>query len=483
MQHQFNKWTYIIILFSIIVGGLRSVTRALTVMIYTPWLGIVGLILALIGVISLSYILKAKKWALFLWIVYALTTAIINDVIIKGKDYVYLMFAFVQIILMFFVLQLKKNGVSAWSLIFRNSQSQKLNSSHEMSLSEKDNNEKFEDEIIGEESEEDSIVQDYSDENVASLCSNITQMHLTEPAEEHNAHEIKENSIEEKNLNQMDEIHEQEEMQNGKKRFMTKKSILFALGVLVAVVALSFLVKTCVDSNKPENQFKKAQQLFQKGKTSNALTILSELADNGYIPAKTRLGCLYLLNDSIPLNIELGLKYLEEASVYDSTALKNLIKVYSGLKCKGEDCSDFKKAKHFAQIAINQKQNLPDAYFTLGWISANDEDYAKAYYYYKISAKMGCGLAYDNLGWLFWTGHGCEKDIKRAQFYFTRALDCNPEDAWALYYLGRIHELYSIGMENEDRIKAIQYFKRSAELGNEDAQLEVARIEMESSNF
>ena len=105
---------------SIIFFGVRGIISSFTNMMFSPAIGILTLILSITGMVSLFFILQAKRWALFLWIAYRLAGGVVNGLINTKFDIATnVIIALVNIGLMLLILQLKKNGVSAWSLIFK----------------------------------------------------------------------------------------------------------------------------------------------------------------------------------------------------------------------------------------------------------------------------------------------------------------------------------------------------------------------------
>lgn len=116
---------------SIIFFGVRGIISSFTNMMFSPAIGILTLILSITGMVSLFFILQAKKWALFLWIAYRLAGGIVNGLINTKFDIATnIIIALVNIGLMLLILQIKKNGVSAWSLIFRKKVSKTDNKKH-----------------------------------------------------------------------------------------------------------------------------------------------------------------------------------------------------------------------------------------------------------------------------------------------------------------------------------------------------------------
>lgn len=115
----FNGWVTGIIWVNIIFFGARGIISSFTNMIFSPLIGWITLGLSIVGIISLLYILSAKKWAFFLWIAYRIAGAVVVSIINpKFSLTAHIIFAVVNILVMIAVLQIKKNGVSAWSVIF-----------------------------------------------------------------------------------------------------------------------------------------------------------------------------------------------------------------------------------------------------------------------------------------------------------------------------------------------------------------------------
>ena len=115
----FNGWVTGIIWVNIIFFGAREIIGSFTNMIFSPLVGCITLGLSIVGIISLLYILRAKKWAFFLWIAYRIAGAVVVSIINpKFSLTAHIIFAVVNILVMIAVLQIKKNGVSAWSVIF-----------------------------------------------------------------------------------------------------------------------------------------------------------------------------------------------------------------------------------------------------------------------------------------------------------------------------------------------------------------------------
>lgn len=120
-DEQFNGIVIGLIWVNIFFFGIRGIMSSFTNMIFSPRIGCLTLILSIIGILSLCFILRAKKWALYLWIAYRLAAGMVNGFISSKYDLATnIIIAIANIGLMVLILQIKKNGASAWSVIFSN---------------------------------------------------------------------------------------------------------------------------------------------------------------------------------------------------------------------------------------------------------------------------------------------------------------------------------------------------------------------------
>lgn len=295
---------------------------------------------------------------------------------------------------------------------------------------------------------------------------------------------IKENTTSDTSLTSEDKVETpSNEPKTNEKR--NKKQFIKVLLIVVSVVVIAsvgvgsyFLYKHYTDN---EYLMNKANDTFKNGEINKALDMYEELADKkDYVPAKSRLGNLYLENDSVPLDFKKGLAYLESVAINDSDALNNLMSIYLGRKCKGQDFTNLDKAKYYAELALNKGLILADAYFVLGNVASEKNDNATAFYYWEKSSKYNKQEALDNLGWMTYNGNGCKIDYAKAYGYFKKALEINSEDSYAMYYLGLFY-LYG-DVVKQDKYEARNLFKRAADLGNEDAAKEYSKLQMSLPN-
>lgn len=245
---------------------------------------------------------------------------------------------------------------------------------------------------------------------------------------------------------------------------------------LILIITGVCLAIWYADYNSQEKRFQRANQFFSEGHTTKAVELFNELASEDYVNAKTRLGSLYLFNDSINLDSENGIRLLKEAAASDTSALEKLMYIYNGYTCKGKDFTNYESAKYYANLAIKRNVLLNDANFVLGCVYSEENDNESAFYYWEKAAQGGMAGAYDNLGWMAYYGNGCKQNYQRAYDYFKKALEIDSDDDYALFYMG-LFCLYG-NVLPKDYMQAKSYFKRSANLGNEDARKEYSKLQM-----
>lgn len=378
--------------------------------------------------------------------------------------------ALINCLVFFFLLFIKRNGISSWNVIFNDED--EIDDDEIGTFSDTEdfsNNEKkeiFQDKRIDEP---ENLIEHKNTDNTAKEAKfediSIQKSNIVEDQKDH-----------QRKYSESIEVSESTNNYKLKRKHIKLATIIFVS--LVLLIGICFGLWTAYDNAKPANQYEKANKLFSQGKIKEAIDIYTKLVnDKDYIPAKTRLGELYTMNDSVTPNYELGIKYLTENASIDTIALATLLAIYipSSDLCEGKFANE-EKAEHYAKLVINQGHYLKQAYFVLGNIEADRENYQLAFYYWKKSSKYNCPEAYDNLGWMYFNGYGVNVNIIKAKYYFEKALKISPDDDFALYYLGLIYENgYGV---TKDVDRGIKLLKKSADLGNDNAKEEVARILM-----
>lgn len=116
-KKEFNGWISTIIWLSILVGGTRGIVNSFTYFTISSLIGWLVLGLHVGGMVILCLILYAKKWAVFAWVGYIVAVILINGYF--GNDYLpYVIVGVLKLVFLFLILQIRKDGISAWSIIF-----------------------------------------------------------------------------------------------------------------------------------------------------------------------------------------------------------------------------------------------------------------------------------------------------------------------------------------------------------------------------
>lgn len=116
----FNGWFTGILTVLIIFRGFGGLISAISTMILDPMWGTIILVLAIIRLIAYIQVLNAKKIGVYLWAFVSIAISVVAF-FTRGNDWIYLLLAPALLLAMFLFFQIRKNGISAWQVIFGNS--------------------------------------------------------------------------------------------------------------------------------------------------------------------------------------------------------------------------------------------------------------------------------------------------------------------------------------------------------------------------
>lgn len=244
----FNGWVTGIIWVNIIFFGARGIISSFTNMIFSPLIGWITLGLSIVGIISLLYILRAKKWAFFLWIAYRIAGAIVVSIINpKFSLTAHIIFAVVNILVIIAVLQIKKNGVSAWSVIFsKHKSSTRSKKAHHIIKRHNDthNSEPSKSEIKSSNETTDSSKVD---ETQCTLKENVLSTSISTPTTNEVQEEIpltimpNEQPVEKDDHSQSNEMREKSRKERCKKKTLKYNKWWLYLIIIVGILAIALL--------------------------------------------------------------------------------------------------------------------------------------------------------------------------------------------------------------------------------------------------
>lgn len=466
-MEQKTKELNVIIVLLLILSIIRSIIRVFTAIvamqIYSDMFVILEIILSIFVIAASIGILFKNKYALIALFVLGACIAIIA--FCSGNTDT----GFVQLAIMglwALLFCLKKNGQSAWKTILFDNNKDIVNNSED-------------------KTHIDTISTDAPTQPITIERQVMTQENFIVESNQNNTNQkedietvINNYNIEkdtDQSLNDF-KISSKKKTQSLHKRVPKKMLITTIVSVLLLIIGLLSYWAWGNNTKTPEARYEEARSLYKENKTDDAIQILTELANDDYVKAKTALGYIHLFSKKIDLDSQKGFDYLKDAAKKDTNAIKLLIKIYNGKKCKGKTYSDDNELKKYLELAIKEKCSIGRAFFRLGELYARQEKYTNAYYNWQKATEYNEPLAYRNIGILFYHGWGCPVNYEKAKEYLFIAYDKDSNDDMTLLYLGMMYK-YGLALPM-DLEMAKDYLKRSADKGNEFAQQQYAEIEM-----
>ncbi|MBO4750944.1 MAG: toll/interleukin-1 receptor domain-containing protein [Lachnospiraceae bacterium] len=141
-------------------------------------------------------------------------------------------------------------------------------------------------------------------------------------------------------------------------------------------------------------------------------------------------------------------------------------------------------AANDAAKARNENARCYEALYAMGNLSSADGDYEKAYAYHKEASDVGYGKAANAIGDLYYNGQrGADAegnpDFQMARQWYDKAIEHGCTDAYQ-----SIGVIYSEGKIGEaDNEKALEYYKRGAELGSGACAYNVAIVYQRNEEY
>lgn len=107
----------------------------------------------------------------------------------------------------------------------------------------------------------------------------------------------------------------------------------------------------------------------------------------------------------------------------------------------------------------------PEELVDLGMLSYDKQDFSKAKEYFEKACDLKEGLGCFNLGALYYSGKGVEKDLIKAAYFYSKA--CELKEGMGCGALGALY--YNGDGVKRDSKKADQYFSKACKLGDQEA--------------
>ena len=241
---------------------------------------------------------------------------------------------------------------------------------------------------------------------------------------------------------------------------MNLKKVVLALVAAVTVTGGLFAQEKIFvyrDIKKMKEEFKKDGKKFEE---------VIQSAQKGNVESQLKLGLINFIEDNQEANIASYTWFRRAAKQGNLTAL------YWVAFC--HDCGkgvkqDIKEAMKLYEEAA--KKGCTQAMMELGHIYFNGRagktDFDKAFKLFREAADKGNTSGMQMVGFCYKIGAGVKQEEKEYQKWLMKAVE--RKDDTAMFLLGELH----IG--NNKKEEAFQWYKKSAELGNEFAAYELSR--------
>ena len=189
-------------------------------------------------------------------------------------------------------------------------------------------------------------------------------------------------------------------------------------------------------------------------------------ADQGNPVAQCNVGNCYVNGWSVTVDKSQAFKYYKAAAEQNYLNAQNRLAwcYYNG---DGVPVNYNEAVAWWTRAA---EQGYADAQNSLGWWHQNGKgirDYGKVFHWYKLSAEQGNTYGQYNLALCYWNGNGCDKNIGIALQWFLKAAEQGYSDAQT--WVGYIYDV-----ETHNYEEAFKWFKLSAEQGHMVGQYNLA---------
>ena len=205
-----------------------------------------------------------------------------------------------------------------------------------------------------------------------------------------------------------------------------------------------------------------------------AFKYLEKAASMDHASANYMIGNMFvrgLLGNKSNEELEKGYKYLLKSYELGNVAASNLIgNMYLNGIYPLE--KDIEKAKEYYNKAANN--NYAYAFNNLGRIEEDNDNYKGAFNYYLQSANLGESWACNKVAEAYRIGV-VDKDMDKAYYYYTRALENNYRTLcfYAYYNLAKYFYINGYDKYSKDENKALEYYDIASDNGILEASLEL----------
>jgi TPR repeat protein len=214
-----------------------------------------------------------------------------------------------------------------------------------------------------------------------------------------------------------------------------------------------------------------AVECQRAGKSKESLELFQLLADQEYCPAQFNLAIHYWHSESANRDLEKAIYYFTEVLTSEDSILISKANFFLG-QCYREQ-GDLESAKSFYKASADS--GYLEGQYHYGYLLDAEENFAEAFKYFKLAADQETTVkilmqskanSEYFMGYYFENAIAVTKSLVKAKEYYRKA--AVKENSNALYRLGNLYKL-----ENKPELAA-GFFKKAADLGLTDAQLQLA---------
>lgn len=203
---------------------------------------------------------------------------------------------------------------------------------------------------------------------------------------------------------------------------------------------------------------------------SEAAKWLKQAAELGNVDAMYLFGNMYRKGLGVDKDVEKALFWLKKvANLSNSNAMYDIGIIY--FYERGVNI-DYKEGLKWLKKAANLNNNVALNYIGMLYLKGSvvEKNYNEAIYFFEKAKKLGNKDALNNIGYMYQYGYGVEKDIQKAVDYYKEANISTSLSNIAYIYLNA-----EIDIEPNYK-KALEWFKKAADLGNANAMLKIGEI-------
>jgi TPR repeat protein len=251
------------------------------------------------------------------------------------------------------------------------------------------------------------------------------------------------------------------------------------------VVALGWEFSCKPDSSENIEEFFNMGNRYKEGEgveknLEQAFEFFRKAAEQGHLSAQRELGLCYLDGVGIEKNDVLAVEWIRKVAEKGFAPAQRTYG-YCFYKGKGVE-RDLNKSIYWYRKAAEQEDAVAQRVLGVRYREGDgvEANSFKAVYWFKKAAEQDDIVAMSNLGCHYVEGWGIKKDAINAMYWLTKAAERG--HIWTQKYLGNLYE-YGSELVEENIFLAIDWYKKAADQGDEEAVAKINNIYNPSNPF